>query len=462
MRALPVKTSAWFWLTLVVLLSYANSLSGDFQFDDYNVIVNQPQVHNWSTWFASLGHGIRPLLKLSYTFNWTLSNDPFGFHLVNLFIHLANTYLVYRLSQLFVERIFFVGRVSAQFVGLKPDLHSDRLSWLIPLFTALLFATHPIHTEAISYISGRSTSLMTLFYLAALFSYAIGRTHHHKIYLFFATPLFFLLALATKETAITLPLALLLWELTCGGNLKNGLKQQWPSWLLFLLSIIFFVANNHYFEEMQRSAALNSLEGNLATQLIAFAYLIKQWLLPLWLNIDPDLALQHDLTGNLPALIFFGALCTLMLRSWRARPWLSFAIAWAILHLFPLYLLLPRLDVANERQMYLAGWPLLLALSIELNFWLNARSFRITVITLLLILISLTVLRNQTYRTEVSLWEDTIKMSPHKARVHNNLGYAYMLAERPAEARREFEISLELEPDNYKARYNLLRLDNAP
>jgi Flp pilus assembly protein TadD len=76
-------------------------------------------------------------------------------------------------------------------------------------------------------------------------------------------------------------------------------------------------------------------------------------------------------------------------------------------------------------------------------------------------LISLTLLRNQTYQTEVSLWEDTVKKSPNKARVHNNLGYAYLLAQRHAEARREFLITVELDPDNYKARYNLLRLDEA-
>ncbi len=447
MRALPVKASAWFWLTLVVIVGYANSLSGDFQFDDYNVIVNQSQIHNWSAWLASFGHGIRPLLKLSYTFNWTLSDAPLGFHLVNLLIHLANVLLVYRLSQLFVEQTS------------TPLGPSARLT---PLFTALLFASHPIHTEAVTYISGRSTSLMSFFYLMALLSYAIGRIQHNKFYLIFVTPLFFLMGLATKETAITLPLALLLWELICGGNRKDVLKQQWPNWLLFFLSAIFFLSNNHYFEEMQRSAALNSLEGNLATQLFAFAYLVKQWLLPLWLNIDPDLALQHGLIGNLPALIFFGALSTLMLRSWRTRPWLSFAIVWAILHLIPLYLLLPRLDVANERQMYLAGWPLFLALSIELNLWLSSNRFRIALTALLLTFISLTVLRNHAYHTEISLWEDTARKSPQKARVHNNLGYAYMLVERPAEARREFEITLELEPDNYKARYNLLRLDSAP
>jgi hypothetical protein len=444
MRALLSKSAVLFWLPLIVLLSYGNSLSGDFQFDDYNVVVDQTQVHSWLAWTASLGQGIRPLLKLSYTFNWTISSTPISFHLVNLLIHLANTFLVYRLAQLFLEQ------------------QKELKFHLAPLFAALLFAAHPIHTEAVSYISGRSASLMTFFYLAAVFSYVVGRVQKNKLNIFLITPLFFLLALATKETAVTLPFALLLWELSGKGSWKESFQQQWPNWLLLSGGIIFFLGNPHYFSEMQRSAALNSLQGNLATQLFAFAYLIKQWALPLWLNIDPDFALQHDLTSNLPALIFFGVALALMLRSWRLRPWLGFAIAWAMLHLIPLYLLLPRLDVVNERQMYLAGWPLFLALTIEFQGCLNPRNFRVVASALLVFFMGVTVLRNQIYQTEISLWQDTVKKSPDKARVHNNLGYAYLLARRPGEARREFEITLALEPDNHKARYNLLRLDSNP
>jgi hypothetical protein len=442
MRALPLKSAIWFWLTLAVLLSYANSLTGDFQFDDYNVIVNEPQVHGWTAWFAGLGHGIRPLLKLSYTLNWTINATTLSFHLGNLLIHLSNTFLVYRLSQIFVQQ-------------------RGQPFQFTPLIGALLFAVHPIHTEAVSYISGRSISLMTFFYLAALLSYAIGRAQQNKIYLLIATPLLFLLALATKETAVTLPFALLLWELSQGGDWRASLKRQWPSWVILLASTLFFLLNENYFSQMQRSAELNSLQGNIATQLEGFTYLIRQWALPLWLNIDPDLALQHNFADSLLPLIIFVGLSVITWHCRRKRPWISFALAWAMLHLLPLYLLLPRIDVANERQMYLASWPLFLALGIELRLWLSKRVLQLAVTALLLTLVGLTVLRNQIYRNEITLWEDTVKNSPHKARVHNNLGYAYLLAQRPAEARREFMLTLQLDPANYQARYNLYRLDEA-
>jgi tetratricopeptide (TPR) repeat protein len=487
------------WLVLAVCLSYANVLAGDFQFDDYNVIVNEAQVLSWANWFASLGNGIRPLLKFTYTLNWTLGAGEVGFHLVNLLIHLLNSYLVYRVARLFVQQ----------------QWRSDELQ-LAPLFAALLFAVHPVNTEAVSYISGRSASLMTLFYLGGLLVYISGRLQQNALKVYVLTPIFFVAALCVKETAVTFPLALLTWEIFCGGRWKTSFSQMWPSWVVLCCAALLFIFSASYAAQMQRSIEFNSLQGNLGSQLAGFAYLMQQWALPLWLNIDPDLPLRSGI-GEAGWSLAFCVLCVALILIFRSkRPWLSFALAWAMLHLIPLYLFLPRLDIANERQLYLAAWPLLLACAIELTLWLNRdnslghlspppfrgraregvemlefndstpiltfplqggrnwfganelsglkrRALLLTAATLLLLaLASLTVLRNQVYASEISLWEDTAKKSPHKARVHNNLGYAYQLALRKEEARREFNIALQLDPNLYKARYNLQRLDEAP
>ncbi|MDO8990408.1 MAG: hypothetical protein Q7U91_12340 [Sideroxyarcus sp.] len=431
------------WLALAVGVGYANVLGSPFQFDDYNVIVNEQRVHSWAGWFAALTGGIRPLLKLTYTLNWTMDTGAAGFHLTNLLIHWFNAFLVYRLAQ--------------AYAGQQWQRNSLRH---VPLLTALLFAVHPVHTEAVSYICGRSASLMTLLYLSALLSYVTGRTRDSRILLYVATPLLFVLALGVKETAMTLPLALLLWEAGCGGRWQTSFRQQWPVWALSLVAVLLFIFSNRYFALMQNSAELNSLYGNLATNLYGFSYLLRQWALPLWLNIDPDLPLLQGLTGALLPLCLFIGLFALMLACWRRRPWISFALAWAMLQLIPLYLFLPRLDIANERQLYLASWPLLLALSIELALRLNGKVFGLVSAALLLSLTSLTVLRNQVYASEISLWQDTVLKSPDKARTHNNLGHAYLLADRNEEARREFATALQLDPQLYQAHYNLLRADD--
>src|SRR5262245_31744205 len=88
------STSAYALIAAAVAAAYANALTGSFQFDDWNVIVNQAKVHGLGAWWASMP-GIRPLLKLSYALNWAVSPSPFGFHLVNVAIHATNACLVY-------------------------------------------------------------------------------------------------------------------------------------------------------------------------------------------------------------------------------------------------------------------------------------------------------------------------------------------------------------------------------
>ncbi len=429
-------------LFCAVAIAYANAFFGAFQFDDFNVIVNNPRVHSWPAWWLDLQHGIRPLLKLTYTLNWTTGLGTAGFHGVNILIHIINTVFVWLLSRHFVAR------------------HAALQAYpLIPLLAAMLFAVHPVHSEAVTYICGRSSALMTLFYLAGLLVYISGKARHRLLYLHVLTPLCMLLALGVKETAVTFPVALLLWELYSGGTIRSALRRQWSSWLLLLASAIFFLLHSGYLGMVANSAGLNSISGNVATQTLAFSHLMRQWFMPLWLNIDPDLRVLHDFTGLLPHMLALLLLILMLLFTLRRRPWLSFALAWAMLHLVPLYLLLPRMDVANERQLYLAGWPLALAVVAELSLWLRPTVFKWSAGVIIVALITLTVLRNHDYRNEVALWEATAQLSPHKARVQNNLGYAYMQAGRTEQARAAFVSSLQLDPKYYQARYNLLRLN---
>ncbi|MFH0934265.1 MAG: tetratricopeptide repeat protein [Pseudomonadota bacterium] len=436
-------SSALFWITLAVLLGYANALGGPFQFDDHNVIVNEPQVHGWANWFAALANGIRPLLKFSYTLNWTLGWGTTGFHLTNLLVHLANAWLVYLLAQAFVLQQWQKYRLRH-----------------VALLTALLFALHPVHTEAVTYISGRSASLMTLFYLAGLLGYIRGRTEEDWKLLYLFTPVLFLLALATKETAVTFPLALLAWELCCGGRWQAALRPMWASWAVLCIATLFFLFNDSYATQIQRSAGFNDMQGNLATHLAGFIWLLRQWALPLWLNIDPDLPKLDGIGDALWPLAIMIGLVAITITSWRRRPWISFALVWAMLQLIALYLYLPRIDIANERQLYLAGWPLLLALGAELALRFDTRMLLAAAAALLLACAGLTVQRNRDYASEIALWEDTVQKSPHKARVHNNLGHAYLLAQRHEEARKEFLTALELDPTLYQAQHNLYRTDD--
>jgi len=433
-------------LGLAVVLGYANALTAVFQFDDYKVIVENASLHSWQAWLDDRGQGlrgIRPLLKLSYLLNWTSGAGVVGFHVVNIAIHGINAWLVYRLTQVFLA-------THAAQVGVHE----------LPFWVALVFVVHPAQTEAVTYVCGRSAALMTLFYLAALLVYAQANLgpYRRKPYTL-VVPLLFLLALAVKETAITLPLALLCWEWVAGSRWVQLWRRLWMLGVTLGIVVFYFLMSSHFLAHLQRSAEFNSLPANLATQSLALTYLLRQWLLPLWLNIDPDLPVFKDFSAagtllGVPVLMLLVA--GVSRRRW---PSLSFALLWLITQVLALHVFFPRLDVVNDRQLYLAGWPLAMVLVMTLQARLTLRVARGLLGLCVLVLAILTLLRNGEYATEVTLWEATVLLSPGKPRVHNNLGYAYHLAGRRRRPRCLPGCPSARDPGDIKARYNLERLD---
>ncbi|HWJ05137.1 MAG TPA: glycosyltransferase family 39 protein, partial [Steroidobacteraceae bacterium] len=184
------------WLVAVLallLLVYALSLSASFQFDDWQVVVRDPRVQSLSAWWHSMP-GMRALTKLSYALNHEWSSRAEAFRVVNVALHALNTALV-----------FVFVRTMAQRLGNPPDGRATAVAVL----TALVFALHPVQTESVTYIAARPNLIATLFSLASLVAWLKGRERHTNGWWSLAT-LCFIAALAGKETAAVLPLAMLL------------------------------------------------------------------------------------------------------------------------------------------------------------------------------------------------------------------------------------------------------------
>ena len=409
----------------MALAAYLPSLLGPFHFDDYNVIVNYPTVHSWSTLFERASGGVRAVLKASYTLNWTIDSGPFGFHLVNIALHAANAVLLY-----------FIGR------RLIPD--NVRNYSLLP---ALLFALHPMQTEAVTYISGRSSSLMATFYLSSLLIYLRGAHWGWSC-------LLFVLALATRETAVTLPAALLLVEICRRTDWRTIARRQGAHWALLAAGGIFILLNERYFDLIAYGYGERSLHDNLLTQIGAVSYLVWHLVSLSDLNIDPALPTITEWT---PTLAFeAGLLLTLLaigIHNLRRRPWLAFGILWFFLQLVPTNSVVPRIDAANDRQVYLACWGLFFALATQIE-WPRA-----VAVALCLVFAATSIVRQLDYLDEITLWEASVRSAPWNPRAHNNLGFAYYEAGRKTDARREYQTTLLLDRDHRKAKANLVLLD---
>lgn len=441
---MPRPSASWSHLGLLLgacLAAYLPALAASFQFDDYNVIVDNPAVHSLAAWWASMP-GIRPLLKLSYAANWQFLPGAAAFHAVNLGLHLGNVVLAYLLL-----------RQWARLIG---------PAWAEParvaLVGALVFALHPANTEVAAYVAGRSVGLMALFYLGALLAFLGTRDRATPPRAWLAAGLY-LLALAGKEVALILPLALAL-ILMCAG--KPAWRPAWPLWLALLGGGAALASVERYRQLFATSLDTRSVLDNLLTQIDGLHYLVTRPLLGLVANIDPDLAATPALDlGLVLKLAPHLALLLVALLQARRRAWLCLGVAWFYLHMAPTNSLLARLDVANDRQLYLAllGPAFLLGIAAQR---LGLRLAWAAVLALGLILGGASHARNRDYRDEISLWRATVAASPGKARPWNNLGYALYLAGRHDEARRAYRRALELDPGYDKARANLEQLPAEP
>ncbi|HEX7812543.1 MAG TPA: tetratricopeptide repeat protein [Burkholderiales bacterium] len=430
-------------LAIAVLLFNFTALTASFQFDDYNVIVNNPAVHSLAAWLDSMP-GIRPLLKLSYALNWVAGAGPFGFHLFNVVVHGANALLVFLLLR-----------------TLRPGRGREDL---LPLLAALMFALHPAQTEAVTYIAGRSVSFMALLYLGGILAYlrADASPSPWNWRLFSAA--LFAAALLVKETAVTLPLALLVVEsVGARRSMRERLKRQSFHLLVLAGGLIAIAASPVYRHLLEVSLATRGLGENLLTQINAICYLAGQLLFPWRLNADPDLPVISAITPvtAMQALALV-AILAIGLRNLREQRWIAFAVLWFFVHLLPTNSIVPRLDVANDRQLYLACIGAFVAVAAALQ-WLLSRLRRRWLVNaaaglLLVGLGALTMHRNQVYETQVAFWEDAAAKSPRKPRVFNNLGYVHQQEGRFGDARLAYLRALELDPGYWRARINLSTL----
>lgn len=427
-------------LVAAAALAYFSALGADFQFDDYNVIVDNPAVHSLAAWWDGMP-GIRPLLKLSYTLNWLADPGPAGFHAVNILLHLVNIVLVWHLT--------------AHLPAPGGWEHGPALG-RVRILATLLFALHPVQTEAVTYVSGRSMSLMAAFGLAGLLCWLEAPGRARPRWWQAAALGAFAAAILTKEVAVVLPLALLLLP-------GDGPRRRHPAALLALatagLIALFAVFG---YQRLLTEPMPRGIGVNLLSEANAIYYLIGQVLRPGALNIDPELP---ELTAwSWLAGLEVAGIAAALLTAWRVRrseAWLSFGIFWFFLLLLPTHSLIPRLDLASERHLYLAGLGLYWLAAVAVTAALPARrpAWHLAALVLAMVGMTYTHLRNGDYRDEISLWQQTTRVEPGNPRAWNNLGWAYFLAVRRDEARQAFQQALLLDPEHANAKRNLRYLD---
>jgi tetratricopeptide (TPR) repeat protein len=449
-------------IILLGIIGYANTFAVPAQLDDEDVVqLGSGVVHNLFSLREQLGNG-RWFVDLTFALNRSLHGSQVaGFHLVNLLLHLAAALTVYLLLQSLITAL----------QRTVPAATADRVAWLrhfLPLAGAALFVSHPIQTQAVTYIVQRYTVLATLCYLGALLSYLRARLamlaspQQRGVWLWMgASVLLALLAMKCKEIAFTLPLLVVLCELLLfrGELLKSRVVQLLGAALLLVIPLqqLYNRGNSvsgGLLEQLRTVSAetgIISRSDYLLTQLRVVATYLRLLVVPVGQNLDYDYPISHSLTEPLVAaalllhLILLGGAVLLYRRSQAfqgedaatgiTRRLASLGIFWFYLTLSVESSLIPIRDVINEHRLYLPSLGFFMTVAAVAAYCGLYRDLlrRVVIGMTALLCLTLTVAtvqRNRVWGSTITLWQDVLKKSPGKARAHYNLGYYNFLKYR--------------------------------
>lgn len=450
---------------------YINALSNGFVFDDMYTIVHNEHIKEFGKSFPAFFNldyfkiaqaevSYRPVATLSYFLIYALFNlSPLAFHLSSLLLHIFNVIWVYLLVEL---------------------IQKNKMSAMI---AALVFACHPVLTEAVNCISYNEDLFATFFYLLGLVFYikATAKDNPSRFPIFFFVLVSFFLALLSKEMAITLPVMILLYDVTLkesagtNGFIKQSVatigKQKFYYIGLALVALVYLALRFKILVNPADSFSLSRaglLERILFLPHHLFDYL-KLVLIPLDLNAEYSFA-YPDRFWDFSNLFSLAVVIAVIIGSffiYKHSKGIFFGVWWFIITLMPVSNLIEIHNPIAERYLYLplVGFCMIIAILIneipgrstatqsKKTMW-----FRSSILIGLLVFYSLaTVARNPVWKDNFSVWANTVEKSPDNPIVHGGLGLAYQELGFLDEALSEFTKAIELGPNMAKNHYNIGR-----
>jgi len=458
-------------LAAAVFAAYANSLDGQFIFDDSRIYNNQ-HIRITSLDWDSLSQAAlaskpvtRPVANLSFALNYYLHGyNVQGYHLVNVCIHLLTGLLLYLLLVATMQ--------TPAFCNLDKRVGDERLpyEWLAFL-AALLWLVHPLQTQSVSYVVQRMNSMAAMFYLASMLCYVRARLHGArvgKLVLSAASVGCGLLALGCKETSATLPVFVFLYEWYFMQDLDMGwLKRRLP--VLALVAGLSAGAAVLFLGWQPLDSILASYGGRdftlpqrLLTEMrVIFLYLsLLIFPHPSRLTLDHDLLLSTSLVQPISTLFAAAGLIAMVgaaVWSGRRHRLLSFAILWFLGNLI-IESSFIALEIVFEHRLYLPAMFLFFVVVVEAYRLLHPRFIKVglaVAVALAVLLGFWTFERNKVWHDPISLWSDSVAKAPNKARPRNNLGVALKKAGYLREAAEQYLAVIALDPNFIEAYVNL-------
>jgi tetratricopeptide (TPR) repeat protein len=426
-------------IILIALLGFAvyfNSINGKFIWDDEDLIENNAFIKSFSnvtnifTATIKIEAGrewgfYRPIQMLTYMIDYSLWKlDVRGYHLTNIFLHVFAALAVFWLINL---------------------LYDD---WLLSSLAGILFVVCPVHTEAVSYISGRADSLSLLFMLLCFIFYVKKR---RILYLF--AVLSYVTALLSRENSLILPGLLLLYHYSFKERIKLG--RFLP--ILGVTGIYVFLRLGRLATQITYSTTfLERLPGFFA----ALASYVKLLFFPFNLHMEYGYK-QFSFSdfGVILGILILVSLVVYAVRKRETNKLVFFSLSWFFINILPVSNLYPINAYMAEHWLYVPSIGFFIIVAAGISFLFRRKAYRNFSIVLVIGGVSfysyLTINQNAYWREPLSFYERTLKYAPASARVCNNLGNIYNSMDKKEEAIELYTKAMKISPDYAEAYYNL-------
>ncbi len=501
-----VLVNPWVSLVLIAVMTfviYSNAYDGPFVFDDKIQIEDKMKIRDLSNYSSLKGFfSHRPLTSFSFALNYRMGGlKPFGYHLVNIFIHMFNGMLAYLLALCVFGRLSCFSvlnhneqRISCQ----RPVTDAPISNKVMSLLTASIFVAHPIQTQSVTYIAQRYTSMAALFYMVSVLFYIQARKlltssksgpssakglsqpdrkkSADSFFKAFTCFFFFVvsggLALLCKENAATLFGVILLVEYFLFDRTWGGWRKKliWliPITCLVMIGVLYFFASTRglRFGNLLEDVSILTRETRsverfsyLCTQFSVFVQYVALLFFPLGQNIDYMMPFKTGLFDGTTPFAFLFVLFVLSIGFWnvKKRPAVSFGIFWFFITLSIESSIFPISDAMFEHRLYLPMFGFSVALVYGMfDLFRGRKTWALTILTAAIVAFSIgTYLRNRVWQDPLALWSDVVSKSPRNYRAYYNLGNVMQRRGYLDESQTQYEKAIKLYPDFAVAHENL-------
>jgi len=451
-------------IAVTTIIIYSNIFQAPFVFDDVHTIQENINIRNLNNYFTpEVLQFPRPLVDLTFALNYHFGKlHVFGYHLINILIHIGNGILVFYLSLRLFQKLSAI---------------NGNVLYVMALFSALIFTAHPLQTQAVTYTAQRYTSMAAFFYLLAVLCYMLARDMQSRsmpvqVTVFFSSLMCGILAFLCKQNSASLPIAIILIEYACYDRTwqgwKNKLKWIFPGILLigffYLFNMGLFRHNiqiGSFLEDVSSAARDTGHIGRwqyLCTQFNVIPIYMRLMLIPVHQNLDYLYPLKNGFfDGATPYGFLF--LCLILFGGWRSKsnhPLVFVGVMWFFITLSVESSIFPIRDVLFEHRLYLPlfGFSLIAAylcgmMITNYGAWVYGAAFVIVVS-----LSGATYYRNAIWQDDFLLWSNVVQRNPLNFRGWSSL--ATVLEKRGdfKAALAHYDRAIQQKPDYYIALYN--------